>query len=272
MILNRILYIFIFLALIITANSFALTNKNTVYVYHDAGVSEESFLQTMHSLKSELTANYYIVPINAQTVIKNNWTKNAALFVMPGGADLPYMEKLKNIGNKNISNYVKNGGAYLGICAGSYYGASYVEFDKNGKLEVIGKRELAFFPGKAIGPVLAPYDYKSNSGVRAATQYLQFNPMKKTVVYYNGGGYFENANHYSNVTVLANYANHLPSIIYIPYEKGRVILSGVHVEYDAALLDKHDVYLKKIIPQLKKYSVSRKIFFKEMLRKLGIVM
>ena len=65
-----------------------------------------------------------------------------------------------------IKDYVTGGGSYLGICAGAYYGASYIEFNKGGELEVIGARELEFFDGKAIGPAIAEYSTENKSGAR----------------------------------------------------------------------------------------------------------
>ena len=192
-----------------------LKAKNVVYIYKDDGVSEESLLQTIATLKELLSRNYSVHTINAKDVIYNKWIKDAALFVMPGGADLPYAKKLNGKGNHNIKNYVQDGGAYLGICAGSYYGSAYVEFDKGGELEVLGERELAFFPGKEIGPILAKYDYKNNSGARAANIKLALDAVKESIVYYNGGGYFENAANYDKVSVVGYYQNHLPAIIYI---------------------------------------------------------
>ena len=44
--------------------------------------------------------------------------------------------------------FVENGGSYLGICAGAYFACDYIEFDKNGPLEVVGPRDLKFYPGK----------------------------------------------------------------------------------------------------------------------------
>ncbi|WP_339043947.1 BPL-N domain-containing protein [Cardinium endosymbiont of Tipula unca] len=95
---------------------------------------------------------------------------------------------------------------YLGICAGAYYGAKFVEFDKLGPLEVLEKRELAFFPNKAIGPILAQYNYENNSGIRAACIRLVTDNEKGTKrlfrdieVYYNGGPYFHAPQLYHNV-------------------------------------------------------------------------
>ncbi|MEW5299670.1 MAG: hypothetical protein WDW36_002662 [Sanguina aurantia] len=70
---------------------------------------------------------------------------------MPGGADLPYCRLLNGQGNNMITEYVKGGGSYLGLCAGAYYGCSSVEFEPGSSMEVSGDRELAFFPGVAVG-------------------------------------------------------------------------------------------------------------------------
>lgn len=244
--------------------------KNVVYIYKDDGAGTASMVQTISTLKSILPSNYIVRTINANGVMDNQWIKNAALFVMPGGADLPYVKKLNGNGNKNIKNYVKNGGSYLGICAGSYYGASYVEFDKGGKLEVLGKRELAFFPGKAIGPVLSNYVYNSNSGARAARLYLTLSTQKESAAYYNGGGYFDDAAKYPNVTVIGYYENGLPSIIHIAYGEGNVVLSGVHFEYNPSLFDANDPYLQQISPILKRHDKSRKLLIEEIFRILCI--
>jgi glutamine amidotransferase-like uncharacterized protein len=88
---------------------------------------------------------------------------------MPGGRDLPYVKKLQGKGNRNIFDFVRNGGSYLGICAGAYYGCSLVQFAQGDPLlEVVGPRELAFFPGVSQGPVFAGFDYASCAGAKAA--------------------------------------------------------------------------------------------------------
>lgn len=51
----------------------------------------------------------------------------------------------------HAAEYVEGGGSYLGLCAGAYYGCSSVEFEPGSSMEVSGDRELAFFPGAAIG-------------------------------------------------------------------------------------------------------------------------
>lgn len=212
-----------------------------VYIYADTGVDPLALRQTCTTFGRLL--KHRVQLLTANEVIQGIWRADAALFIMPGGADLPYAAKLQGAGNHQIKTYVSTGGAYLGICAGAYYGAAYVEFDARGPLEVVGPRELAFFPGKAIGPVLAPYRYDSYQGARAAVL------SGSRYLYYNGGGYFENA--HCCAQVMESYENGLPAVIYLNYGSGRVVLSGVHFEYDPALLDPLDPDLQPVITALK---------------------
>jgi len=249
----------LFLMILFLCSISLAQNKSVIYVYDDEGVSQEALMQTMATFQS-----YTIKKINAAQVKKAEWIKDAALFIMPGGADLPYAKKLNGEANDMIRHYVANGGSYLGICAGAYYAAKQVEFDKNGSLEVIGERALAFFPGKAIGPMV-PYDYQTNKGARAQNILVG---NKSIYFYFNGGGYFENAEKIPGVLVLGWYQQKVPAIIYIPYQKGNVILSGVHFEYDGALLNQKDPYLMPLLPLLKKSNHDRTLFIHDVLSRL----
>lgn len=250
-----------------------------IYIYQDQGVSQESFTQITLILK-EVLPERTLEPLNAAEVCQGLWAKEADLLVIPGGADVPYARKLNGTGNQKIKDYVADGGAFLGICAGAYYACAEVIFDKGGPLEVTETRQLAFFPGKAVGPILAPYDYKTQSGSRAARLITAF-PDTSTLIptlatYYNGGPFFQDAHQYPGTRVLAWYEdnrheqNHLPAVLEIHFGKGTVILSGVHPEYDPFTLDPNDTYLQKILPILKQSDHHRKYFFKHLLQILGI--
>ncbi|MEM6879522.1 MAG: BPL-N domain-containing protein [Bacteroidota bacterium] len=255
-----------------------LTPSKVIYVYSDHGVSATSLIHTRHTLKS-LTPNYRIELIDAQGIVHKNWAQDAALLIMPGGADVPYTQKLEGAGNQIIKQYVENGGGYLGICAGAYYGSGFVEFDKNGPLEVVGARALRFFPGKVIGPILAPYDDATNKGARVASLRIDWQPLIKqsipgTIpVYYNGGGYFEAAEAYKNVEILGSYQLEndrlLPAILKMKYKQGTAVLSGVHFEYSAQLLKK-DQYHEPLIPLLKNSENDRILLVSALLTSLGV--
>jgi biotin--protein ligase len=266
--MQRLLITFYFVFSVLIAPAAFSQERDTVYVYQDEGVSEESLKQTILTFQ-RLIKKYAVTTINAQKVKEGVWTKNAILFVMPGGADLPYVKKLNGKGNEVIKKYVTNGGSFLGICAGSYYGSSYVEFDKNGPLEVLGNRELGFFRGSAIGPILAPYDYKTQSGSRAATINTTLPNVRETTVFYNGGGFFENAEQYPNTKVIGTYDNDLPAIILINYGTGKVLLSGVHFEYDPSLLNSKNQHIQKIIESLREGNELREVLFEDLMTLIG---
>jgi hypothetical protein len=49
------------------------------------------------------------------------------------------------------ADFVRGGGAYLGLCAGAYYATARVVFEPGTPMEVVGDRALAFFPGIGRG-------------------------------------------------------------------------------------------------------------------------
>ncbi len=256
-------------------------SKKVIYIYADDGASKESISQTFYNLKQlKLHKKYDIKFIYAKEILKNQWSENAKLLIMPGGASLPYSKKLNGIGNQNIINFVRNGGSFLGICAGAYYGCEYVEFAKNSDLEILCHKELKFFPSKAIGPALAKYDYKSNSGARAALlKIFVKNKIQSSYFYSNGGGYFDTTNLNKNqinksdlksMKIIAEYCEiKKPAIIFSKFGNGKVILSMVHFEYNPYNI-KNDEFLEKILPTLKTYDKQRIKFSKIIFKKLAV--
>lgn len=220
-----------------------------IFVYLDDGVNLGSFVHIIATLEKQFAGKAKICSINAAELKNGTWKNNALMLVIPGGADLYYAAKLNGPCNQMIKEFVYQGGIYLGICAGAYYSSKEIEFDKGGEFEVLESRELAFFLGKSIGPALSYYDYKSNKGATAAKiLYLNRTDMDfdtELYLHHHGGGYFENAERFSNVQVIAAYnmsdGRNLPAIVKVNYGKGRAILSGVHFEIDPFNLD-HILY------------------------------
>jgi biotin--protein ligase len=111
-------------------------------------------------------------------------------------------------------------------------------------MEVIGSRELAFFPGTCRGCAFKGFKYQSEAGARAVDVKVQ----KELFVtpdlpetfrsYYNGGGLFVDADKLKNegVEVLANYGGTLEveggnaAVVYCKVGEGGVILTGPHPE------------------------------------------
>jgi biotin--protein ligase len=119
-------------------------------------------------------------------------------------------------------------------------------------MEVVGDRELAFFPGICRGLAFSGFEYQSEAGTKAAA--LQV--VKETLasgggavperlrVYYNGGGVFADADTFKDrgVEVVARYTDKLDvdggdaALVYCKVGEGGALLSGPHPEYVILLL------------------------------------
>ncbi|OAL72089.1 biotin-[acetyl-CoA-carboxylase] [Trichophyton violaceum] len=254
------------------------------------GTTVDSVRQCLYTLRRILSPNYAVIPVTGEMVIGEPWTASCALFVMPGGADLPYCRTLNGEGNRRIKQFVQRGGSYLGLCAGGYYGSARCEFEVgNKKLEVVGDRELAFFPGIARGCVFAGFVYHSEEGARAAELQVSRSALPVGSVpdtfkcYYNGGGVFVDAPKYADqgVEVLASYTEKLhvdpgegqAAVVYCPVGDGAAILTGPHPEFSAANLDRDEASApnySSVVDLLARDDKFRTDFLKACLAKLGL--
>jgi biotin--protein ligase len=190
-----------------------------ILVYNGPGVDGEYLNYTVSCL-ARLLSGYPIKIIGPSEVREGNWLATTALFVMPGGADIPYGKQLNGVGNQHIKKFVTEGGRYLGFCAGAYYAGEEVVFDLGGQFEVVGKRELGFFPGQVVGPY---YLYATMMDITSGPNSL--------VVRYHCGGKFI-ATKSANVAVIATYdIDSQPAIVKVTCGKGIAALLGVHPEY-----------------------------------------
>jgi len=208
----------------------------TLLVYNDEGVSvggKEILPVEIQNLLDNKKVK--VINIAATDILSTSWENECIALIMPGGADLPYLKKLSGLGNQKIKNYVESGGAYLGFCAGAYYASSYIEFEKGNELEVVGERELCFYPGKAIGPAYGKgkFSYNSENGAKLAK--IKTPLFDESIdIYYNGGCSFESERQDDKISVLAYYEdlpNRPVAALKVNVEKGIVVLTGVHPEY-----------------------------------------
>ncbi|KAK9813904.1 hypothetical protein WJX73_004231 [Symbiochloris irregularis] len=139
-----------------------------VLVYAGKGAGTRSVLSAVETLRGSLQDSILVAQIGAEDILSSRWQQGCLLLVMPGGADLPYCQALNGKGNELIRDFVETGGAYLGLCAGAYYGCSRIEFELGTPLEVRGSRELKFFGGVARGGVFSGFKYMSEAGAVAA--------------------------------------------------------------------------------------------------------
>ena len=203
-----------------------MDREKTLYIYKDDGVCLD-LLPKIHDFFSKTLKNIFFV--TALDLDKFNVNPNHSIFCIPGGRDVPYQKKLKDKGVKEIKKFVENGGVYIGICAGAYFASSDFEFEKGSPLEIIEKRDLCFYPKKAVGPALGngKFSYYSENG--ALWPLIEFKDHNYSCpIYYNGGCCFPEVS--ENEKVLGWYPNDTPAIISTQILLGKAILSGVHPE------------------------------------------
>lgn len=201
--------------------------KKQLLIYNDQGVSQHQ-IPKIEKLFAHI--NISVRKVDADYLKHKFLNPQTDILCIPGGRDIPYQRKLMPLGVENIKKFVESGGKYLGICAGAYFASSSVEFEKGGKLEVIAKRNLEFYPSIAVGPILGlgAFDYYSENGVLWPDIHF-VKDEKKIPMYYNGGCGF--LDEHPDVEVIAYYPSRIPAIICCKVGSGTAILSGVHPEY-----------------------------------------
>ncbi|WP_201457017.1 BPL-N domain-containing protein [Chlamydia sp. 17-3921] len=211
--------------------------KSCILVYSGQGVSPYYLRHTIRFLKEMLNfleIEREVRRVDGQFILYDPiWEETASLLVFPGGADIPYHKLLHGLGTARIAEFVLEGGKYLGICAGAYFGAKELYFENPNGCILSAGRDLGFFPGLAKGPAYGNiFSYTSPIGVRASKQI--FSEFGEGYALFNGGCFFEVAETFSDVCIEARYAdlpNQPASIISRRIGQGFAVLSGPHIEY-----------------------------------------
>lgn len=236
-------------------------------VYADEGVSHFSLQEVIETLKGYFPI---VEPVSSHILSSADWEGETSLLVFPGGRDIPYDRKLKGKGLDKIRTFIEQGGKFLGICAGGYFGAAEVVFEKGTSIEVHEKRDLKFFPGTAEGTLYpqASFKYDSEQGVHAAELSLEGNAFH---CYYNGGCAFKDAESFEGVAILARYkdAQDQAAIIHCKVGKGDAILSGVHFEVNPKNLKRKE-YPSMVIEKLNASDPQRKAFLQTLIKRLEL--
>ncbi len=204
-----------------------LQSKPIIGLYADWGVA----LNSLWQLKRILSPYYVMVTLKAGDIIKKNWPPQMRIFIMPGGADVPYYRKLRGQGCARIRAFVESGGIYVGICAGSYFAATNIYFTcANGRV-IKETRELKLFTGCIWGPVFGPYLNKGHTSAKLVPVMVAGQAYQ---AYFNGGGVLEGGAR-SDIIGLYQETNQ-PMALQCKVGLGQAILCAVHPEYDATFL------------------------------------
>jgi glutamine amidotransferase-like uncharacterized protein len=196
-----------------------------VRIYDGPGVDYKCFFNTRVALSSIYGNTEYI---SASQIKTREWFEYTSMLVIPGGAASPYNEALGSDGMESIREFVKQGGFFLGICAGAYFSAKESEFGGVYKLPQINREHLGLYGGKVKGPIF------NNLAEKTKIQVLCDDSVIREVFSY-GGGFFENAHLLKSTTILASYHSiniqGNAAFAKIEYGEGFAFSSFIHFEY-----------------------------------------
>ncbi|MHA1864726.1 MAG: BPL-N domain-containing protein [Candidatus Thorarchaeota archaeon] len=154
------------------------------------------------------------------------------MIVIPGGWAGTYNEDLAGTGITEIRNFVRNGGAFFGVCAGAYFACDKLLWEG-----AILEYPMNLYEGYGIGPmeeIAAWPDYDMTDIIvnhSSSIINLSGEPENHTVMYYGGPGF--DLTGQQAVHSIATYStNNKSAMIAFEYEEGRVFLSGPHPEWE----------------------------------------
>jgi glutamine amidotransferase-like uncharacterized protein len=242
----------------ITAQSFTVNSKELilprVVLFYDKTTYENAL---MHYLRFR-SLGFKIVLANAIDLYPKWWNESgsvlneANVFVMPGGAvhfwSFPYgAPQAWGIGN--ITEFVKNGGGYIGVCAGTVEaltttGFGYCEFVNATMYDGVRKDGNARDWKVLQGPLYIDVEQPNHPVMFGyGPEAIRPGYGPQTTIYYLGGPAMYNVG--LNATVLATYANPITqeamssvsnqwgaaAVISADYYEGKVVVFGPHPEY-----------------------------------------
>jgi glutamine amidotransferase-like uncharacterized protein len=213
---------------IVQATPTDLSGMKIALYYGDPSSSEES-RSALDAMFSWMNATVDI--LYAADIIVGDLS-DYDMLVVPGGWAGTYNSDLAGTGITAIQNFVWNGGAFFGTCAGAYFGCDKLLWE-GGFIEY----PLDLFDGYGIGPI----DEIASWPNRAMTEVIinQTSPLidlsgepENHSIQYFGGPWF-NITGKEGIHSLATYAeNDESAMIAFEYENGRVFLSGPHPEWE----------------------------------------
>lgn len=199
---------------------------NTIGLYADEGAADACVIASENMFR---WMGYKIRKIYAGDVNSGNIT-DIDLFYFPGGSTGPYQTKINSIGRANIRQIIRDGGSYVGVCAGAHYAASIQRWQ--GVYYNSGLLEL--FSGAGIGPmaeICSGPDY-CMCRLDINTGYPITNGMDDSLwIMYYTGPYFTFDSGVGDI--IARYSiNDNIAMASFTYGNGRVFISGPHPEWE----------------------------------------
>ncbi len=172
---------------------------------------------------------YEVVELDAASVNQDDLSPFDILY-FPGGSSDPYKEQIDAGGRDKIRERIRDGGCYIGTCAGAFYAAQTATW--KGRDDSPGS--LGLFPGTVVGPIPEIYA-EPDFGMCQVN--LEDHPITEGqtdpawILYYDGP-YFE-PDPDAGVEIVGRYEiGGEAALVAFEYGAGRVFLTGPHPEWE----------------------------------------
>lgn len=202
------------------------------------------------------TYGYTYVSVTPDEVNQADLTSIARVILFGGGWAGGYSTYLNARGYEHLRQFVRQGGGYLGICAGAYLACDAIFW----KPDPITWGEwidypLNLFPGAGVGVAPGIQAWTEPTGcktpisqgaamttIRIDQKFFTTLSEPLSILYYGGPVLIPDATRQNSVQIVGKYVVHaspadgLPAMVMATYGKGRLFLSGPHPEisFDAS--------------------------------------
>lgn len=209
-----IILLFLLVAYLNTHTDGKRTSVATIALY-----SQNVWQQGFEPLKEMLESlGYSFVSITAEDINEGR-LEGFNILLIPGGSPANYSHDITSQGKENVRKFIRDGGAYIGICGGSLFAS--------------GKNNLNLIDGEVSES--SNLDIQGTCVVQIAdhTHPVTQASLNSFKIYCTGIVIYPEEG--SDVAVIGTYeANGKDAMVAFEYGKGRVFLFGPHPEFDQA--------------------------------------
>jgi biotin--protein ligase len=242
-------------------------------VYVDQGVCIPSAKALEGQLKALLDPSIAVFEVDGEYLRTQNWEEKTVVLAMGGGSCRYWDVQLQGEGIEKIQRYVKEGGRYIGVCAGAYFACAESRFELSDRT-IEKSRPLAFFPGRALGPLVDSDDYLSLRAARAADVCFKMKGSSEVgALYYQGGCLFDVEEDSAAVEIMSRYRGlGKTAAVFCKVGKGCAFLDGTHPEFawSASLSNGAGSFYGDLVGKLSAQEVFRQRVWEEIGMKLAL--
>lgn len=189
------------------------SKQQRALVYNGAGGCKSCALAAAKVARQAGFSVQYVSPSEIEPALLST----ATLWIQPAGNAISAATGIGIERLAYIRDFVKNGGAYVGFCAGAFLADATV--DDDGKVTGIG-----------ILPVVTA-DYEVNEKSNIGIVWTKWNGVRRNIFFNGGATFILDPKKKNRLKILATYEkDNQPATIETTFGLGKVVVSGAHPE------------------------------------------